>query len=81
MICLTATPDDGYIDGNEHKLIGLMGYKVIRTGEQNDMEAPLVDTYFTLKSYTDVVNLVNEYRDSRAVLIYATDVVHNKLAE
>ena len=40
VICLTATPDDGYTDGNEHKLIRLMGYKVIRTGEQKDMVAP-----------------------------------------
>ena len=81
MICLTATPDDGYIDGNEHKLIELMGYKVIRTGEHKEMVAPKVDSYFTLKSYTNVLDLVNKYRDSRAVLIYATGVVYDKLAE
>jgi len=40
VICLTATPDDGYTDGNEHKLIERMGYKVIRTGEQKEMVEP-----------------------------------------
>jgi len=31
VVCLTATPDDGYADGLERDLIELMGYKLVRT--------------------------------------------------
>ena len=30
VVCLTATPDDGYADGLERNLLDLMGYKLIR---------------------------------------------------
>lgn len=40
VVCLTATPDDGYDAGNERTLIELMGYKLLRTSEQKDMAAP-----------------------------------------
>jgi hypothetical protein len=31
VVCLTATPDDGYADGLERNLLDIMGYKIVRT--------------------------------------------------
>ena len=81
VVCLTATPDDGIHDGCERNLMNLMDYRLIRTGEKQDLEVPKVDAYFEVNSPDDVMNQVFFWMDSRAVLIYANGDLHDTLAK
>ena len=58
VVCLTATPDDGYDAGNERNLIELMGYKLIHTSEQKEMAAPIINYRVSMKSPEDVLKQV-----------------------
>ena len=80
VVCLTATPDDGMNDGCERNLMNLMGYRLIRTGEKQDLEAPKVDAYFEVNHPDDVMNQAYYWYDSRAVLIYANGKLNDTLA-
>ena len=81
VICLTATPDDGINDGCERNLMDLMGYRLIRTGDKQDLEAPNINTFFEAKDASDVMDQVAVWKDTRAVLIYANGDLNDKLAD
>jgi hypothetical protein len=81
VVCLTATPDDGFADGNESKVINLMGYKRIKTGDKNDMIAPEINNRESLRSAYDAITLVNSYNTTRGVLIYAVGGLYDQLAQ
>ena len=36
VVCLTATPDDGFDDSLERNLMKSMGYKLVRTGKNEE---------------------------------------------
>ena len=58
VVCLTVTPDDGFADGNEIKLIDLMGYKRVKTGEVKDMVAPQINARESFKTAYDIMTEV-----------------------
>ena len=80
VVCLTATPDDGLDDGCERNLMNLMGYRLIRTGSKQELEAPKIDTYAALRCANDVMVQVEEWIYTRAVLIYANGDLNDILA-
>lgn len=43
VVCLTATPDDGYDDGLERNLMDLMGYRLIITSKADEVQAPKIE--------------------------------------
>ena len=36
VVCLTATPDDGYDDSLERNLMNLLGYRLVRTEKKDE---------------------------------------------
>ena len=56
VICLTATPDDGYVEGVERKIVQMMGYQEIISEKKQDFKMPDIHAYAKLKDETDVMD-------------------------
>ena len=81
VICLTATPDDGYIEGAERTLINLMGFKRIRTSRKSEVQVPQITQHASFGAAEDVIKVVEERRLYQGVLIYANEPLYTELKE
>ena len=54
VVCLTATPDDGFAEGAEKKLIDVMGYRRIKTQKEELIEAPIIEKRAKMNSASNV---------------------------
>ena len=81
VVCLTATPDDGINEGSERNLMNLMGYRLIRTDDKKDLEAPKAESFFEVNKPEDVMAEAYRWYESRAVLIYANGDLNKALNE
>ena len=45
------------------------------------MEDPVINQYARMVTAKDVMDLVQDYNDTRAILIYANDPINSKLAD
>ena len=60
--------------------MNLMGYRLIRTGSKQELEVPKIDMYAALRCARDVMDQVEQWIYTRAVLIYATGDLNDILA-
>ena len=81
VVCLTATPDDGYSDGTERQLIQLMGFTCINTSKQVEMQVPPVGNYASFGTAQDIMNEVDKRKLYQGVLIYANEPFYSQLQE
>ena len=54
-----------------------MRYKLLRTGEKKELEIPKIDLYARIESASKVMELVKEYQNTHAILIYVDEPYNN----
>ena len=59
----------------------LLGYHNVLTQEKGEESKPIVDTFRKMSNADEVMSAVDEYRQTRGVLVYATGDLHEELAK
>ena len=79
VICLTATPDDGFTEGAERNIIELMGFRQIKTSRKCGAQVPRITQRARFETANDVINVAEERSSYQGVLIYANEPFHTEL--
>jgi hypothetical protein len=80
VICLTATPDDGYSAGSERTLVQMLGYSVYYGNNKASNGLPIVHERTAMSTLEDIMHIAEYQKSARGVLIYATELLYDQLS-
>ena len=79
VICLTAAADDKYEKGVEQQALEAMDFAIFRNSHIKDLKTPRIHMEVDLSDENKVLQMIDEQRENRGVLIYANSETISKL--